>query len=171
MRISNSLAGCAVAFLFAGCAAYHLGPVNPNVRAGRESIEIIPFANQTLQPRLGEAVTQALRERIQTDGTYRLATSQPGDVVVTGVIIHYNRQPVSFLSSDVTTVQDYRVTTTAHVIVRDRVTGNVLLDREVTGATLAQTGTELAETERQALPLLADDLARNITELLAEGSW
>ena len=60
-------------------------PVNGAV-AGEKSIEIVPFNNQTLQPRLGDAVTQALRERMQTDGTYRLATREPGDIVVTGVI-------------------------------------------------------------------------------------
>jgi hypothetical protein len=37
----------------------------------------LPFNNQTLQPRLGDAVTQALRERLQTDGTYHLATHGP----------------------------------------------------------------------------------------------
>ncbi len=62
-----------VAALFAGCAGYHLGPVNDAI-AGAKSIEILPFNNQTLQPRLGDAVTQALRERLQTDGTYHLNT-------------------------------------------------------------------------------------------------
>ena len=43
-----------------------------------KSIEVLPFNNQTLQPRLGDAVTQALRERLQTDATYHLATHGPG---------------------------------------------------------------------------------------------
>jgi hypothetical protein len=29
----------------------------------------------------------------------------------------------------------------------------------------------LTDAERQALPLLAEDLARNITALLTEGAW
>jgi hypothetical protein len=29
----------------------------------------------------------------------------------------------------------------------------------------------LADSERQSLPLLAEDLARNVTELLTEGVW
>jgi len=32
-------------------------------------------------------------------------------------------------------------------------------------------GSDLADAERQALPLLAQDMARNITELLTEGAW
>src|SRR5208282_927077 len=110
----------------AGCAGYHLGPVNPNARAGGgESIEVLPFNNQTLQPRLGSALTQALREQLQTDGTYHLATRGPGDVVVTGVITRYSREGLSFLSADVATPQDYRVDVAAHITARERGTGRV----------------------------------------------
>jgi len=158
------------ALLLAGCAAYHLGPVN-NATAGERSIEILPFNNQTLQPRLGDAVTQALRERLQTDGTYHLATHKPGDVVVSGVITRYNREGLSYLNNDVTTTENYRVGVIAHVKALDRTTGKVLLDKNVDGYTLIHVGTDLADSERQSLPLLAEDLARNITELLTEGAW
>jgi hypothetical protein len=171
MRLPNFFAICVTAVLSAGCAGYHLGPVNPNVVAGEKSIEIVPFNNQTLQPRLGDAVTQALRERLQTDGTYHLATRNPGDVVVTGVITAYSRESVGFLRTDVTTTENYRVGITAHVTTRDRATGKVLLDKNVNGYTLVQVGTDLADAERQSLPLLAEDLARNIAELLTEGAW
>jgi hypothetical protein len=171
MRPLILLAICAAAILSAGCAGYHLGPVNPGVVAGDKSIQIVPFNSQTLQPRLGEAVTQALRERMQTDGTYHLATGGPGDVVVTGVITDYHREGVSFLRTDISTAENYRVVITAHVTARDRATGRVLLDKKVKGYTLVQAGTDLADADRQSSPLLAEDLARNITELLTEGAW
>ena len=171
MRPLISFAICLAAILSAGCAGYRLGPVNPNVVAGAKSIEIAPFNNQTLQPRLGDAVTQALRERMQTDGTYRLATRGPGDVVVTGVITAYTREGVGFLRSDVATAVNYRVDLTAHVKAVDRASGKVLLDKNVNGYTLVQVGTDLTDAERQSLPLLAEDLARNIAELLTEGAW
>ncbi len=160
---------CALACLGAGCAGYHLGPVKPDVVAGAQTIEIVPFNNQTLEPRLGDAVTQALREQLQTDGTYRMATTEPGDVVVTGVINGYHRSGVSFLTTDVTTAQSYSITVTAHVIARERDSGKLLLDKNVSGETLVQTGSDLTDAERQSLPLLAEDLSRNIAELLTEG--
>jgi hypothetical protein len=169
MRSLIIFAICLAAILSAGCAGYHLGPVNSNAVAGEKSIEIAPFNNQTLQPRLGDAVTQALRERMQTDGTYRLATRGPGDVVVTGVITAYTREGVGFLRSDVATAVNYRVQVTAHVTAREG--GKVLLDKNVNGYTLVQVGTDLTDAERQSLPLLAEDLARNITQLLTEGAW
>jgi hypothetical protein len=170
MRPLITFALCLAAILTAGCAGYHLGPVNGAV-AGGKSIEIVPFNNQTLQPRLGDAVTRALRERLQTDGTYHLATRAPGDVVVTGVITDYRREGVSFLRSDVATAENYRVDLTAHVTARDRATGKVLLDKNVVGYTLIQVGTDLTAAERQSLPLLSEDLARSIAELLTEGAW
>ena len=156
---------------FTGCAGYHLGPVNPDVRAGSRSIEIVPFHNRTLQPRLGDAVTQALRERVQADGTYHLARNGDADLIATGTITSYSRKPVSFLSTDVTTAKNYRVELVAHVIIRERASGRILLDKDLSGYTLTQTGTELAEAERQSLPLLAAALARGVVEQLTEGSW
>ena len=170
MRLFQFLAVSAIAMLLAGCAGYHLGPVNGAV-AGEKSIEVLPFNNQTLQPRLGDSVTQALRERLQTDGTYRLATHGPGDIVVTGVITRYSRKGLSFLNSDIATPQDYRVDITAHVTARSRNTGRVLLDKDVNGYALIQVGGDLTDVERQSLPLLAEDLARNVAELLTEGTW
>jgi hypothetical protein len=168
MRLPGILLLCAA--LLAGCAGYHLGPVNGAV-AGEKSIEILPFNNQTLQPRLGDAVTQALRERLQTDGTYHLDTHGAADVVVTGVITRYHRKAVSYLNTDVTTAQSYRVDLTAHVVARERATGKLLLEKDVTGYTLVTVGTDLASAERQAAPLLAEDLAQNISELITEGAW
>ncbi|HEU5396823.1 MAG TPA: LptE family protein [Verrucomicrobiae bacterium] len=160
----------AAALLLAGCACYRLGPVNGE-KAGARTVEIVPFENQTMQPRLGDAVTQAVRERFQADGTYRLATGEPGDLVMTGQITRYNRQPLSYLNTDVATPQNYRIGVVAHVMVVDRADNKVVWQSNVTGSTLVNVGTDLQSGERQAMPLLAEDLARRITELTTEGSW
>jgi hypothetical protein len=169
MRLPAILLVCA-AVLLAGCAGYHLGPVNGG-DAREKSIEVLPFNNQTLQPRLGDAVTQALRERLQVDVTYHLATHGDADVVLSGVITRYHRQGLSYLNKDATTTQNYRVDIVAHVVARERATGKALLDKNVTAYTLVNVGTDLASAERQASPQLAEDLARNIAELLTDGSW
>lgn len=156
--------------LWTGCAGYRLGPTGGQT-AGAQSVQINPIANQTVEPRLGEAVTAALREQFQRDATYRLASGGNGDIVVTGVITRYDRQEVSFLRSDVLTVKDFRVDLTAQITARERVSGRVLLDQPVTGRTMLRVGQDLASAERQALPLLAEDLAKNVVALLADGSW
>ena len=164
-----SFLGLAV-LLQAGCAGYHLGPANHAV-AGEKSIEVFPLNNQTLEPRLGDAVNEALREHLQTDGTYRLATKSGSDVVLTGVIKRYYREGLSFLNTDVSTTSNYRVGVVAHVVARDAASGKVLLEKDITGFTLVNVGADLTSTDRQSLSLLADDLARNITVALTEGNW
>ncbi|HTR43289.1 MAG TPA: LptE family protein [Pseudomonadales bacterium] len=170
MRFLKFPALWAVAMLLAGCAGYHLGPVNGE-SAGEKTVEIVPFNNQTLQPRLGDAVTQALREQFQADGTYRLANGT-GDIVVSGEIKTYTRIGMSFANSDVLTASNYRVVIEAIVTARDRSTGKLLLDkRKVTGYTFVHVGSDLVSAERQAMPLLAEDFAKNVTEMIAEGAW
>ena len=78
---------------------------------------------------------------------------------------------MSFAPNDVLTVRDYRLTLVARVTARERTSGNTLLEKEVTGHTLIRVGSDLTSAERQALPLLAADLAKNVTALLAEGTW
>lgn len=171
MRVLKFFLPCLAAVVVAGCAGYHLGPVNGAV-AGEKSIEIQPFNNQTMEPRLGDAVTQSLRERLQTDATYRLVSRrESGDVVVTGVIRQYSRQGLGFLNTDVTTPENYRVDVVVHVVAVDRRSGKKILDKDVKGHTFVHIGDDLASAERESLPLLAEDLAQNISEMLTEGTW
>jgi hypothetical protein len=153
-----------------GCAGYHLGPVNRQV-AGARSIQVLPIANHTIEPRLSEPVTHSLRRRLQQDGTYRLATRDDGDVILSGSIKDFRRSELSFQPRDIITIRDYQVTIVASITAVERLTGRVLLERDVSGRTTLRVGDDLASAERQAIPLLAEDLARNVTTLLVEGSW
>ena len=170
MRFPLSSLTALLAVALCGCAGYRLGPTNGD-KAGEKSVEVRPFINQTLEPRLGDVVTAALRRDLQHDGTYRLATHGSADIVVTGVILRYNRYELSLLPNDVLTAQDYRVNATVQVTARDTSTGRVIFDKPVTGYTLVRVGTDLTSAERQALPLLAEELAKNATALLVDGSW
>jgi hypothetical protein len=139
--------------------------------AGERSLQVSPFANQTLQPRLTDAVTAQLHKEVQRDGTYRLATHSDGDILLNGTLKRYQRTEVTFATQDILTVRDYRIVLTAQVTATERSTGKLLLNQEVSGYTLIRVGADLPSAERQAAPLLAADLARNITALLTEGKW
>lgn len=156
--------------LLCGCAGYKLGPV-AGIQAGEKSVQVNPFINQTIEPRLGEAVTSAVRKRIQTDGTYRLNTGGTGDIIVNGVITDFIRAPASFQPRDITSVRDYYLEMKAEITAVERATGKVIIKRSVTGRTTISVGSDLPSAERQALPLLAEDIARKTVSLLAEGEW
>ena len=153
-----------------GCAGYRLGPA-PGLTADAQSIEIIPFPNQTEEPRLSPALASALRRQIQNDGTFKLETRGKGDLQITGNIMQYLRAGITFQPGDVITPRDFEIRMTAQIKVFNRRAGKTLLQRPVTGRILIRASNDLASAERQALPLLANDLARKIIDLLVDGDW
>lgn len=159
-----------VTCLLAGCAGYGLGPTN-GTAAGSRTIQVAYFQNLTIEPRLSEVVVNAMRKRLQQEGTYRLATQDDGDVVVRGAIVRYEREAVTYQPKDVITVRDYEVTLHCRVLAEERGTGKVLLDQEVRGRTTIRVAADQTSVERQALPILADDFARNAVDLLVDGTW
>jgi hypothetical protein len=153
-----------------GCAGYRLGPSGYQ-EAGARSVQIIPFVNNSPEPGLADEATSALREAIQNDGTFRLATQDDGDWIVTPIITNYGRRGLTLSNSDIRTVTDYQVSVTAHITVRERSSGKVLIDRTIHATALERVGSDFGSTERQTAPQLAQDLAQQITDLLANPSW
>lgn len=170
MRALLSLGLAAGLLSLTGCAGYKVGSTAA-FPAGQHSIQIALIRNQTNEPRLIESLNNALRKRFQQDGTYKLDTRGESDVVLTGVITRFDRSVVTFQPADVLTVRDYALSMSAKITVKERGTGKVLFDRDVGGRTTIRAGTDLASAERQAVPLLAEDLARNATTLIVDGNW
>jgi hypothetical protein len=160
----------AVVAVLCGCVGYRLGPTN-GMPAGERSVQVNLFKNDTWEPRLSEPVATSLRRSIQRDGTFRLATDNTASIVVDGVITEYNRSAVSYQPSDVLTVRDYEVTAYASFTATERGTGRVIASSTAWGRTTVRAGADLAAAERQAVPLIAEDLARNITSVLVDGTW
>ncbi|MBI4661057.1 MAG: hypothetical protein HY735_19675 [Verrucomicrobia bacterium] len=155
---------------FCGCAGYHFG-TSTGASAGAKSIQVTPFRNETSEPRLIEPVVSALRKQLQQDGTFRLASRHDADIVLNGALLRYEREGVSFRPNDILTARDFNLRLTARITATERATGKTLVDREVTGRTSLRPGLDFASAERQASALLAEDLARIVTSLLADGAW
>ena len=160
----------AAAVMVSGCASYRLGPVNPAIPTG-QAIEAGLFQNTTPQPGLTESLNASIRRELQRDGTFELATGGDGDVLLAGNITAYRRSAVSFQPRDILSVRDFEVERVTRVRAAEKTTGKVLIDRELTGRTTVRLGGDLASAERQALPMLANDLAKKTVALLAEGVW
>ena len=169
-----SLAWClalvSLGLLGTGCGGYKLGPTS-GVAAGSRSVQVNFFQNKTLEPRLVESINNALRKNLQQEGTYRLATDSDGDIIVNGTITGFNRSAVGFQPADILTVRDYLIFLTVHVRATERLTGKVVLDRDSHGRTTIRVGADLASAEREAVPMLADDLAKRVTSMLVDGAW
>lgn len=164
------LAAWACAPLLAGCAGYALGPSN-GATAGAQSVQIEPFVNKTLMPRLNDYVMESLRQRLQRDGTYRVDTHDEGDIILSGEITEFRRNQLTVQPTDVITALDYEIVVTARVRAKERFTGKIVFDKTITGRTSLRSGPDQASAERQVLPLIADDLSRKATHLLVDGTW
>jgi hypothetical protein len=154
----------------AGCAGYRLGPSN-GLPAGSLSVQVLPFVNHTREPRISEYLSASMRRQFQQDGTYRLQTAGLPDLLVTGEITRFERTELSYTTNDVLTPQEYTLILTANVVARDAASGKTNVNRTVQGRTYIRAGNDLSSSERQAMPNLADDLARNAVSILVDGAW
>jgi Lipopolysaccharide-assembly len=161
---------CALAWLLTGCAGYHLGPAGGQT-SGSRTVQVEPFVNKTLVPRLSDYVMISLRKNLAQDGTYRLDTHDDGDVILTGEITSYQRTAISVQSTDVLTAVDYEISMTAQVTARERISGKIIFQKPITAKTALRAGADLNSAEREEIPLLTDDLAKKATSLLVDGIW
>jgi len=166
-RIAVILAvlGCV---LTAGCMGYRVGPV---LKADYRSVAVPMFKNKTYKPQLEAQITNGIIKRMQTDGTLRVDSEAGADVIVNGDIIRYNRLALRLSKQDTKVPREYRLVITVHVKAHDRRTGKVVLKpTDVSGSADMFIGSDLQSAEYQALPLVADDVARQVVSLLVE-SW
>ena len=152
-----------------GCVGYTAGPTNGSA-AGSRTVKINYFKNKTLEPRLVVAVNRALKRNLQHDGTFELETRGNADLIVTGELTGFHRGGVSYTPGDTLSVRDYSMQLTATIRVTDS-EGKVLLNQEVTGSSNVRVGNDLTAGQRQAVPLIADQLARQATSLIVDGDW
>jgi hypothetical protein len=134
-------------------------------------VQVLPFVNRTREPRISEYLSASLRRQFQQDGTFRLQTAGTPDLLVTGEIMRFERSELSYATNDVLTPQEYTLILTASVVAQDPVSGKTNVHRTVQGRTYIRAGNDLASSEREAMPNLAEDLARNAVSILVDGAW
>lgn len=154
--------------LTAGCLGYRVGPV---LKADYHSVAVPMFKNQTLQPQLEAQITGAILRRLHTDGTLRVEPEANADLVLRGEIIRYQRHQLRSVREETGVAREYRITVTSNITVQDKRTGQVIRGpTKLTGSAETFIGVDQQTAEFQALPLIAEDLARQVVDLLVE-SW
>lgn len=152
--------------LLAGCAGYRLGPVQKTVY---RSVAVPMFQNRTLTPQLEAQVTNAIIKRLHKDGALAVRFTDDADVILRGEIIGYERETVRGERLDTTVPRELRLTIQVRVEAYHRITGATIVPATVvSGKADTFIGTDQQSSERQALPLIADDLAQKVVSLLTE---
>lgn len=166
-RIIVQIIAAAVVVGAGGC--YHLGPTKPKAYS---SIAVPEFrlGQKVFAPNLQTPVTNALIKRLQADGVLEVRSAGEAEAVLDGTIGRYHLQPLRFQRGNQSITREYRMVITAHVVLRKRGSNEVLFEsKSIDGETTFFILGDLTTSERQALPLAADDLARNIVKAVGDG--
>ena len=157
-----------LALLLNGCAGYTLGPATPGYLKHIHSIAIPMFGNTTLVPRIEGLVTTTVIKQFQHDGTFKIASADSADATLKAEIVGVSRSPARSVRGNVLSTTEFNLVLSVRysLVGRD---GTVLAPGGVTGATNFFVGTDVNTDERQALPLAAEQLARQLVSQLSEG--
>jgi hypothetical protein len=164
--MSRLLPALALTLTLTGCAGYRLGPT---LGANYRSVAVVMFRNKTYQAQIERQITSAIIRQFQSDGTLRIESPADADLVLTGEVTQYRRQELRSQTNDNNAPREYDIIIDARIEARDRVTGKLVVGpKVVTGKAATFIGSDLQSAEEQALPLVAQDLAKKVVTLLAE---
>ena len=158
-----------LALLLAGCAGYHIGPVQPKFMSDIKTIAVPAFKNDTLTPRVEVLAADMIIRQIQSDGTYQVASSDKADATLDGTVVAVQRAPVRFLRQNVLSTTEFTLTVRLKFQITRRDTGEEIETRTVEGTSSYYVGSDTNEGERQALPLALQDAASRLVSQISEG--
>jgi hypothetical protein len=193
-RVSRRLALTTLASAAAsvvGCAGYQLGDIKPSIYSEVDSLFIPTFENETLEPRISTIVTDSVIKGLQTDGTYSIArNAESSDAVLKGKIKEIRRQQLRAARTDTLRTTELSVYVIVEWSLHDPVTGAKLkytVERDlndtnveattnvrnrpgrVFGQTIQFIDGNFQTSERNAIPLAAQNAAEQLVIQLTEG--
>jgi hypothetical protein len=168
---------CAV--VISGCG-YTTGSMLP---ADIKTIYVAPFKNKinlteeldpyayryrAMQPHIDVDVTNKVVDEFMADGNLRLSRKDNADVILSGEIVNFYRQPITY--QDDRQIEEFRLSIVTNISLYDTRKEKVLWrEQGLIGDTIfTQSGT-YAESESSALADAIEDLARRVVERTVEG--
>jgi hypothetical protein len=106
---------------------------------------------------------------MQTDGTYPITGEDEADAIVHGVITDVTRTQTKSVVGDVLASAEFQITLKIHIEVLRGGTGQVLVSKDFSGQAYFFVGSDLPTQEHQAIPIAAQDCAKQVTAFLTEG--
>lgn len=162
-----------LAGLLGACKSYHLG--SP-AEIPFKSIYLKPVSNQSYAPQAQAIVSAMLRENFIRDAQVNVvANEETADAVLLVALTDYGRNSTARRAQDTTIADVFDVQLTANVSLLDQKNGTYLfVDRPTEVTTNAYTNNPYSDdpavayqlSERQAMEILARDMAREITDMV-----
>ena len=173
MKIFLSIFLLAVTLMLAGCG-YTLGEIKPTSMRRVNTLAITTFQNKTVVPRLEAQTADAVVKQFQQDGTYRIETTDRADAILAGTIIDLKRQPMRVYGSNVLQTSEFELILTVEYVIKDRVTGAILLKGTAEGHTpffvnSDSVSYDLVTDQNMNYPIAAQRMAEHLVSKVSEG--
>jgi len=163
-------ASVALLLVLAGCSGYRVGSIGGKEIQGLNAVYIPMAKNQSYAPDVIAYVTNETIRAFDNDGTLKTAQSNKADCELLITVKDVDRQQTRSTRDDVLTTAEYKLTIQAEITLINRTLGKKVIDGEVIyGSTTYFVQQDLNEAQRQAMPLAAGDLGRNICMRVVEG--
>jgi hypothetical protein len=168
--VARACAGLLLVFLLGGCAGYRVGDISGRNLQGVRSVYVPVVHNNSLEPDLQGVLTDAIIQRFNSDGTLEVNQNGDADSELDVTIDTVVRSAVATSNNNILVTTQYQLTIEAKATYVNRRLGRKIFENvTVSGNTTYFTQSDIPESERQALPLAAQDLANNVVKLVTEG--
>lgn len=138
-----------------------------------KKIAVNNFSNNTVQYGIEDKLTKKVIEEFLRDGRLEIVKAEDADALLTGVIVRYSLEPVSYDAQSV--VEQYKLYIGVDVTFQDQVQGTTMwtesnIHEDYTYYVTAKAG-QLVETETDAQEAVTDLLARDVVKRTVVGWW
>jgi hypothetical protein len=152
-----------------GCAGYQLGGTKPQHLAGVTKIAIPGFVNNTLEPRLGSLVTNAVIKQIQADGSYQVVSRDQAEAILEGIVADLDRSQFRAVRNNVLRTSQLLVRLRTDYQLVNPADNTVMHRGRVFGESYIVLDPNFQLSEQQAMEDAAQRLAVTLTSEVSEG--
>ena len=159
--------------LLCSCANYQMG--NTPKGAGFQDVRVLylpSVVNETDETAVPGPVTNAILQEIDRDGTFRHARKDEADAILEVTVKKIERSPIQQSVEQYLTTLQYQLTITLEYRVYSlKEKKEVIPKATIRGYTTFFVQGDQTESQRQALPLTAQNVAQNLVSALANRGW
>ena len=159
--------------LLCSCANYQMG--NTPKGADFQDIRVLylpSVVNETDETAVPGPVTNAILQEIDRDGTFRHARKDEADAILEVTVKKIKRSPIQQSVEQYLTTLQYQLTITLEYRVYSmKEKKEVIPKSTISGYTTFFVQGDQTESQRQALPLAAQNVAQNLVSALANRGW
>ena len=157
----------------AGCASYKMGSTPKG--GGLQDIRVLyvpTVVNETAETAVPAPVTNAILQEIDRDGTFRHGRKDEADAILEVTVKRIERSPIQQSVQQYLTSLQYQLTISLEYRVfsmKDK--KEVISKASASGSTTFFVQGDQTESQRQALPLAAQNAAQNLVTALSNRGW